>query len=392
MAAKVIHAVTIAESLVFLNGQLSYLNSRGYEAKALSSNGNFAKEFEEIEGVQVLLLDMEREISLRKDFRSLIKCIRVLRKEKPDIVNASTPKAGLVVTLAALLCGVPIRIYNMRGLRLETTTGLKRQILLVAEKISAGAATHCLAVSNSLKKQVIDFKIADSRKISVLGKGSGDGFAIKRFVLDEEKAQEMEKLKISYGINENDLVLGFAGRLTNDKGITELVNVYEQLASKYRNLKLLIVGDYESADPVTEETKSKIERHPGIIYTGYQNDPVPFFHMMDVFVFLTKREGFGNVSIEAALCGIPVVVADVTGAKDTIEDGQNGFLVDCENLKDIEEKLELLILAPELRAQMGEYGRQWAAENFSNAAIWSELDHYYQQCMAERLLGFRQVL
>lgn len=392
MAVKVIHAVTIPESLVFLQGQLKYLNNRGYEAKALSSTGKYAQEFESTEETQVLLLDMEREISLAKDFRALVRCIRILRSEKPDIINASTPKAGLVVTLAALICGVPIRVYNMRGLRLETTSGLKRKILLAAEKVSAGAATHCLAVSNSLRDQVIDLKIADSRKISVLGKGSGDGFDVGRFQLDNEKQQQMAELKAAYGFGPDDLVLGFAGRLTNDKGITELVTVFEQLAGKYKNLKLLIVGNYESTDPVDEETKSKIEGNPGITFTGFQKDPVPFFHMMDVFVFLTKREGFGNVSIEAALCGIPVIVSDVTGAKDTIVDGRNGFLVDCENQQDVAEKLELLILAPELRARMGEFGQRWAAENFSNSTIWNELDGFYQQCLAERMRPARQIL
>ena len=392
MAAKVIHAVTISESLVFLEGQLKYLRSRGYEAKALSSNGSYVKEFADKEETQVLLLDMEREISLLKDFQALVKCIRILRKEKPDIVNASTPKAGLVVTLAALICGVPIRVYNMRGLRLETTSGLKRRILLAAEKISAGAATHCLAVSNSLRDQVIDFNITDSRKISVLGKGSGDGFDVGRFQLDSQKEQKIKDLKSAYGFSPDDLVLGFAGRLTNDKGITELVNAFETLALKYENLKLLIVGNYESTDPVAEETQSKIENNPDITFTGYQKDPVPFFHMMDVFVFLTKREGFGNVSIEAALCGIPVIVSAVTGAKDTIVNGMNGFLVDGENAEDIAEKLELLILAPELRARMGEFGQRWAADHFSNATIWNELDGFYQQCLAERMRPAREIL
>ncbi len=391
MPAKVIHAVTIAESLVFLNGQMKFLNNRGYETKALSSDGDCVKVFEELEEVQVLRLEMEREISLMSDFRALLKCIQILRKEKPDIVNASTPKAGLVVTLAALLCGVPIRIYNMRGLRMETTSGLKRKILLTAEKIAAGAATHCLAVSNSLKQQVVDFKIADNKKVSVLGKGSGDGFDVNRFALDEYQKRNIEELKMSYGFHSEDLVLGFAGRLTNDKGISELVRVYEQLAKKYPNLKLLIVGEYESTDPVAEETKLKIEQHPGIVFTGYQDDPVPFFHMMDIFVFLTKREGFGNVSIEAALSGIPVIVSNVTGAKDTINDGRNGFLVDCENPQDIADKIELLILAPELRLQMGEFGKRWATENFSNATIWNELDDYYQQCLTEKVRTLRQV-
>jgi glycosyltransferase involved in cell wall biosynthesis len=333
---------------------------------------------------------MERDISLKKDMKSLIECIRMIRKERPDIVNASTPKAGLIVTLAAFICGVPIRIYTVRGLRLETTTGIKRRILLTAEKIAAGAATHCLAISESLKDQIVDFSIVPSNKISVLGQGSGDGFDVTRFQASFELAEKVEELKKNYGISKEDLVLGFTGRLTKDKGILELVQAFKKLGASYGNLKLLIVGEYDQTDPVPEEACKEIAANPNIIHAGFQRDPIPFFHMMDVFVFLTKREGFGNVSIEAALSGVPVVVSGVTGARDTIVDGKSGFLVDHTNETDILEKLELLILAPELRKGMGDFGRRWAEENFSNEAIWKELDNYYHSCLAESMRPARQ--
>lgn len=392
MGNKIIHAVTISESLVFLKGQLNYLASHGYDASAMCSEGKYIEEFEQQEQTKVLRLGMERDISLAKDLKSLIECIRMIRKERPDIVNASTPKAGLIVTLAAYMCGVPIRVYTMRGLRLETTTGIKRKILLTAEKIAAGAATHCLAVSESLKDQVVDFKIVPPHKISVLGKGSGDGFDVSRFGAGDELLEKVAGLKEAYGISENHVVLGFIGRLTKDKGILELVRAFKKLHGSYSGLKLLIVGDYDQTDPVPEEACREIKENPNIIHAGFQKDPVPFFHMMDVFVFLTKREGFGNVSIEAALSGVPVVVSSVTGARDTIVDGKSGFLVDNTNETDILEKLELLILAPEIRRQMGDFGRRWAEDNFSNETIWKELDHYYHSCLAESMRPVRQVL
>lgn len=392
MGNKVIHAVTISESLVFLKGQLNYLASCGFEATAMCSEGKYIEEFEEQEKTKVLRLSMERDISLLKDAKSLIECIRIIRKERPDIVNASTPKAGLIVTMAAYICGVPIRVYTMRGLRLETTRGIKRQILLTAEKIAANAATHCLAVSESLKEQVVHMGIANSQKVSVLGKGSGDGFEVSKFLSNESLQETVKQLKEAHGISEEHMVLGFAGRLTKDKGILELVRAFKKLQASYPNLKLLIVGNYDQTDPVPEEARKEMEGNPDIIHVGFQKDPVPYFHMMDIFVFLTKREGFGNVSIEAALSGVPVVVSAVTGAKDTIVDGKSGFLVDHTNETDILEKLGLLILAPELRAQMGEFGRRWATEHFSNETLWRELDRYYQECLAESMKPVRQVL
>jgi glycosyltransferase involved in cell wall biosynthesis len=390
MGTKVIQAVTVSESLYFMKGQMSYLASSGYEMKAMSSRGDYVQKFEQREGVQVLLLDMEREISLLKDIQSLIKCIEIMRKEKPDIVNAGTPKAGLIVTLAAYICGVPIRIYNIRGLRLETTSGLKRRILTTAEKVAAGAATHCLAVSESLKTRVAEYGLAAEEKISVLGKGSGDGFKIKEFQKTPEIEAEIEVKRKEYGLTDEHTVLGFVGRLTKDKGIAELVESFLKLQEKHSNLRLLIVGEYEDADPVDSKVKNEIRENPSIIHAGYQGNPVPFYHMMDIFVFLTKREGFGNVAIEAALTKVPVVAANVTGARDTVVDGKTGFLVDPGNSKDILEKLELLILAPELRRHMGEQGERWAIENFSNETMWKELERYYQNCLAENMKAIGQ--
>lgn len=380
MGMKLIQAVTVSESLIFMKGQVKYLNSLGYEVKVMSSHGENVRRFEEREGTQVIVNEMEREISLAKDMQSLIRSIQIIRREKPEVVNASTPKAGLLVMLASYICRVPVRIYTIRGLRVETTSGLKRKILLAAEKVAATSATHCLAVSDSLKDRVVEFGIAPEDKISVLGKGSGDGFEIARFQKTPSGQKEIDAKRLEYGLAEEHLVLGFVGRMTKDKGIAELVSSFVALHGKYPNLRLLLVGDYEEGDMVDAETRQEIRDNPNIVHTGFQSDPVPFYHLMDVFVFLTKREGFGNVSIEAALSGVPVVVSNVTGAKDTIHDGVTGFLVNNEDQNDVMEKLELLILAPELRARFGESGQKWAAENFSNDMMWKELNSYYQHC------------
>ncbi|MDN7226317.1 glycosyltransferase family 4 protein [Planococcus sp. N064] len=390
MGAKVIQAVTVSESLVFMAGQISHLQNNGYEVKTLSSDGKYIDRFKKMEDVPMLLVDMEREISLFKDFKALLKCIGVIRRERPDIVNASTPKAGLIVTLAAYLCRVPIRIYTMRGLRLETTKGLKRKVLIAAEKVAVASATHCLAVSESLKAQVTELEIAPREKISVLGKGSGEGFELSKFRVTEKSEINIQCIRESYGLSSEHTVLGFVGRMTKDKGIAELVDIFLKLHKTQPKLRLLIIGEYEDADPVEEMVKQEIHDNPAIFHTGYQADPIPFFHIMDVFVFLTKREGFGNVAIEAALSRTPVIVSNVTGAKDTVIDGETGFLVNPENPQDMLEKLELLVLAPELRQKMGERAEQWAIENFSNETLWNELDRYYQECLIGNMKAVEQ--
>ncbi|MDN7241615.1 glycosyltransferase family 4 protein [Planococcus sp. N028] len=385
MGNKVIHAVTSSISLNLMRGQLNYLRNQGYEVKVISSDGEPVKDFEIAEGVPVLRVSMEREISLVKDFKSLIHCIKVIRKEKPDIVTAGTPKAGLLVTLAAYICGVPTRIYKVRGLRMETATGIKRQILLTAEKISAASATHVLAVSPSLKQRVVELGIAPSNKVVIFGKGSSNGFKIERFQKSAELLKTVAQKKKEYDLTEQHIVLGFVGRMVKDKGIEEMVEAFIKLEKKYANLRLLIVGDYEEGDPVSDKVKQEIKTNSKIIHAGFQKDPVPFYYLMNIFVLLTKREGFSNVSVEAALTGLPVIASNATGAKDTIIDGETGFLVDITNNEDIAGKINLLVSNPELRSQMAANGKKWAEENFSNEQIWEEMNKYYQTLLVSRM-------
>lgn len=384
MSAKIIHAVTISQSLNLMRGQLKFLSEQGFEVKAICSDGDNIQDFERSEGVDVLKSDMEREISLTKDLVSLYNNIKIIRKERPDIISAGTPKAGLLVTLAAYLCGVPIRVYTIRGLRLETTKGMKKELLLMMEKIASASATHVLAVSPSLRDRVVELGIVKSEKVNVLGKGSSNGFSLERFDETEELREKVKEIRVKYGFSKDNVVLGFVGRMTKDKGIEEMVDVFLRLQAKHSHIRLLIIGDYEEADFVKESTRKEITENPAIVHVGYQKDCLLYYRLMDIFVFLTKREGFGNVSIEAALTGLPVVAANVTGAKDTIKDEETGFLVDINDLPGIVAKLELLIDYPYVRNLMGESGKKWAEENFSSTLIWNEMSSYYQKWLNEK--------
>ncbi|WP_416145113.1 glycosyltransferase family 4 protein [Planococcus koreensis] len=392
MAGKVIHAVTVAQTLKLMKGQLAYLEDKGYETKALSSKGDYIKDYEQAEGVKVLNVEMEREISLLKDLSSLIACVKLFYKEKPDIVNAGTPKAALIAMLAAFITGVPIRIYNVLGLRLETTTGLKRLILLTAEKITATAATHILSVSPSLSEQLVSYGIAAPEKIKVLGNGSLNGFNLADFELDDERRMETDSLKKELGLSKDHLVVGFMGRITRDKGVAETVAAFLGLSRRYPQLRLLVVGDFEEGDPVDEKTKQEILDNQSIILVPYQKDPIPYFHMMDIFLFLTKREGFGNVSIEASLAGKPVIVSDVTGARDTVSDWETGLLVDPQNGAEVINRLELLINDKALRQRLGANGKVHAEANYSNEAIWMELEHFYHELLLQQTGALQRII
>lgn len=260
---------------------------------------------------------------------------------------------------------------------------------MAAEKTASAAATHVLSVSPSLKDRVVELGITPEHKIVTLGKGSSNGFSLSRFQNIDEGT--VENLRKQYGLTKDHLVMGFVGRLTKDKGVDEMVLAFKKLNRQYPNLRMLVIGEFEAADAVKEQTRKDILENPNIIYAGYQKDPVPFYKLMDLFVFLTKREGFGNVAVEASLAGVPVIAANVTGARDTVVDGKTGFLVDPVNQAEVEEKIERLLSDGELRNRMAEDGKRWAEENFSNESIWKEMDSYYQMLLAQKSVALGEV-
>lgn len=362
---------------MLLKNQIKYFGDHGFECTVVTSDGDAIEKFKEDENCKVKIINMNREVTLFKDLVSLIKMIVFLANERPTIVNSGTPKSGLIMMIASFITRVPIRIYTLHGLRLETITGFKKNVLMTTEKIAMYCSTKTLAVSPSLRTKAIDLKLINATKIAVIGKGSNNGVDLERFRDTKNTNESLLTIRRENNIDEKDFILGFVGRLTKDKGIEELVLVFQNILDRGYDVKLLIVGLFEANDVISDRTKNIIINHPKIVYVGYQDNPVPYFHLMDLFLLLTKREGFGNVAIEAASIGLPVIVNDVTGAKDTLVNNKTGYILDAQSLPEVADKIIYLYTHEKFRKKLGENGSQWVNEHFSQESIHKKLNAFY---------------
>ena len=367
---KIFQLVTVSKSIPLMKGQIEYLRDKGLDVHVVSSKG---PEQNTYSSDITHVVNMEREISLKNDLKSLMNMIRLFKKEKPHIVNSGTPKAGLIGTLAAFITRRPVRIYTVRGLRLETATGFKYKILYAMEKLAMFCATDIIAISDSLKNTVIDLKLAKAKKVKVLGYGSSNGLNLTDYNLSKKSL----KSSISNSLK-NYLVIGYIGRVVKDKGIHELIDAFKIIQKDYK-VKLLVIGSIEKGNPIDYEYFNYLKTNENVILLDHVKNPVNYYNNMDVFVFPTYREGFGNVSIEAQALKVPVITTDVTGAKDTVIDGKTGYLVNKGNVLQIVDKLKLLLDNEELRDKLGNNGRKRVFEMFSNEVIWRELENLYKK-------------
>jgi glycosyltransferase involved in cell wall biosynthesis len=383
---RVVNILTSSLTVRFLEGQPEYFQNKGFEIVIVSSPGEELSKVHR-KGARTIAVPMAREMSPWCDLLSLWRIWRVLSRLRPVITNVATPKAGLLGGIAAWTCRVPCRYYTLIGLRCETTTGFKRWLLLLTERIACLCAHQVICVSESLRQKAIALGIVNADRTWVPGSGSCNGIDMEQFAPTAESLRRAAQLREHLGIPAEAPILGFVGRLTRDKGIAELVEAYSKLRERFPELRLLLVGEVEDADPLPSETRRLIKREPQIIHTGFVEDPVPYYHMMDVLAFPTHREGFPNAVLEAHAAGKPVVAARSTGVVDAVVDGATGVLVPVGDARALAAALELVLADKNLGVTLGAAGRERALREFRQEIVWDAIIQEYLQQLRDKGLS-----
>ncbi len=368
--------ITHPQTCLVLNGRLRALQAAGFRVVLISSPGDFLDRIARDEGVEAVPIPICRYIAPLADLVSLMRLCRVLLQLQPDVTEFSTPKAGLLGNLAAWMCRVPVRVYLLRGLRLETLGGMKRHIVLAAERIASACAQHVVCNSRSLQAKALELGVAPARKLHLIGRGSSNGVDTERF------SPGPDVLRKTLPIFRQAPVVGFVGRLTEDKGIPELVEAFDEVLKEVPSARLLLVGWFDrSDDALSESLRRRILTHPAIIYTGYVADTAAYYKAMDVMVLPTWREGFPNVVLEAAASGIPVITTIATGSRDAVIPEVTGLLVPAGYPRAIAESVLRLIRNPQDRLRMGLAARAWVIDRFVNGRVLDLTVMFYRKLL-----------
>jgi len=374
---RMVVGVTHEQTCLVLNGRLRALRAAGFEVTLTSSPGELLKRMALDEGVVTWPICMRRGISPIADLWSFSALLLFLARLRPEITDFSTPKAGLLGNVAAWILRVPHRVYTLRGLKLETVRGVKRWLLLWSERIAAGCAHVVLCNSETLRTAAMGLRIAPAEKLLVLGDGSSNGVDTERFS-PAKSAPRSGDLRGELGIPEGAPVLGFVGRLTNDKGVPELLVAFEEILLAEPECWLLLVGWFDgSEDALDVRWRERIAGHPRIVHTGFARDTAPYYLVMDLLVLPTHREGFPNVVLEAAASGLPVITTESTGARDAVLPEVTGLLVPPGMHEAIVGAALKLLRDEGRRRRMGDAARAWVVEKYSRERVLGLAAEFY---------------
>lgn len=375
---KILFAISSPITVILLKGQTAYNKSMGAQVYLATSFDENIAFYEESEGFIFKKINLIREISILKDITAIVRAIKILKEVKPDIINASTPKAGFIFMIAALFVKSSYPVFTLRGLRSDSLSGFKKKVVWCTEFITCFLANKVIVISPSLRDHVVASKIVKKSKTIVIGRGSSNGINIAKFTNTPDKINSVIELKKQWGIPPKSFVYGFIGRIVKDKGIVEMYLAFMEVKKNNNNVYLLLAGEIENDNSVSLEILNKMRADTQVRFIGFSNDIPSVISAFDVLILFSYREGFGNASLEASSMGKPVLVSDIPGLRDTVLDNITGYIIQSKNYIELANKMNLYLYDPYLRCKHGNDGRVRVVKYFSSNFIWEELYKLYE--------------
>ena len=166
------------------------------------------------------------------------------------------------------------------------------------------------------------------------------------------------------------LIIGYAGRISDTKGVHLIPAVAGRVIPKFPNARFWIVGepflqqDNGILEKIHEETVQRgLEKH--IVFSGFQNNMVDVIRGFDILILPSRNEPFGRILVEAMAVEKPVIASRCGGPLEIVTDGVTGFLVPVQDIEAIADRIVSLLDDRDLRNAMGKKGRKHVRRSFS---------------------------
>lgn len=330
--------------------------------------GDFSKESEEFfTSNNVKVYNIKLDNNLLNSGSQIIKLVKILKKEKPDIVHIHGYIASIAGRTACTLAGVSnivvtLHNYMPRGIMLS-------KIYILLEKIYAKRTKKYVAVSNGLKKYFIDELHIPAEKITTIYNGI-EGF------------EESFKQDNTSSSNEKTKVITIA-RLTETKGVRYFILAAIDILKHRDDVEFLIAGD----GPLRSEFETMVNKENDqdkIKFLGYRQDINKFLNQAYLFVLSSFAEGFSIACLEAMRAKKPIVATKIDGTVEQIKDGVNGLLVDAGNTEQLEDAIEKYLDEKDFGYTCGKNGYKMYKEFFTSECMYQKTQNIYQKiCIAK---------
>lgn len=380
MMKKICFVTTVSMTLkAFVLDAAKYLHEKSdFDISFICDNDEqFAASLPEY--IHYYPIPMERGISIG-GFKAMWAIRGIFKEQKFDIVQYSTPNAACYASIAAWMAKVPVRLYCQWGIAYVGFTGVKRAIFKLEEKMVCKLSTWIEPDSFGNLSFSHAEGLYPENKGSVIWNGSASGVNLKKFDVSQ-KAEWREKIREQYNILEDAKVFIFIGRVTRDKGINELFYATKQLFEQYKDTYLLMVGPNENSGSVDQALYDWSVKEKRVIYCGFSAEVEKYLAASDVYVLPSYREGFGSAVVEAEAMQLPVIVNNIPGPTDAMQENVTGLIVEKGNAEELLTAMKRLYSDKDLREDLAKNAHTFAAEKFEQLTLFEKMRLDREQLM-----------
>jgi glycosyltransferase involved in cell wall biosynthesis len=344
---KIAYVITLMDGLggaqVHVRDLSVWLKGRGHEPVILAGAVGGVSDTLKTQGIEVLHIpEIVRPIRPWKDFKAIWELRRKLKEIAPDVVSCHSSKAGLVGRIAAKLAGLPV-IFTAHGWAFTPGVPIvPRYIYMVSEWLCGPLSDHIISVSERGRGQALAAHIAPPQKITTIHNGMPDMEMPPRQPHDPPR-------------------LGMIARFADPKDHHTLVAALATLGDLEWQLELVGGGDTQAVRQQAEA----LGIADRITFAGERFDTGSILRDLDVFILLSRHEGFPRSILEAMRSRLPVVATDVGGISESVVQGETGLLVPYADVSATAAALRALICDPQKRQRMGEVGRDRYLRKFT---------------------------
>lgn len=304
-------------------------------------------------GVIVHDIPLQRaNTNVLSDAALFLRMLKLIRAIGPDLVLSYTAKPVIYGTLASWIARVPRRFALISGLGFVFTgerTGPLKLILTSLYRLA-------LARANGIFFQNQD-DLELFRSLSIIGQKAntiivnGSGIDLNEYPSSETPDGQLRFLMI--------------GRLLGDKGVREYVMASKRVRILHPDVKFTLAGWIDdNPDRIDESELDEWISNGDVEYLGRLDDVRPVLDASSVYVLPSYREGTPRTVLEAMATGRPIITTDAPGCRETVVDGDNGYLVPVKSVDALAEAMLRFIEQPYLVARMGRRSREIAEEKY----------------------------
>ena len=332
-------------------------------------------------GIEVIEVPFVRHSLLYSFTKAAFRTFLVCRREKFDIVHTHTLLPGIAGRVAARLAGVPAVVHTFHSWPLHKQRGKVFTLSIQGLELAAAFFAHIILFQNGDDmRSWSQISGIPKKKATLIGNGI-DSQAILSGVQPSARAS----VRKEFGIEDDVTVIIMVARLELYKGHMMLLNAVRQIISSTNHkISALFVGIGKDR-PLIEEEANRLNLTEVVNFTGYRLDVPNLLCASDISVLPSRYEGIPRALMESMTLGIPVIATDVPGSRTLIHSGENGILVNHEDVSELVSAIKCLIETPSFAIQLANAGKQTILKEYDEYNVVVRIEEIYRHILENDL-------